>query len=272
MRRTAPTRKQRILDTVEHLPAGKLLAFGIKQAWAAIFGGLLLFAIVLTHYVDLPGLYRYDWLFLYAIFVQICLVSFRLEKPREVVTILVFHLVGLGMELFKTSHSIASWQYPELSIFHIGGIPLFSGFMYAAVGSYIARAWRVLYLQFTNFPKRVYTVILAMLIYVNFFSHHYLYDFRVWLFLLVVLLFGRTHVSYVVNRVRRSMPLLLGFLLVAGFIWLAENISTFTGIWLYPNQVLEWQPVSLHKLSAWILLIIISFIMVDLLHLWEETE
>ena len=50
-------------------------------------------------------------------------------------------LVGTVMEMFKTG--VGSWIYPEPSFFRIGGVPLFSGFMYAAVGSYIARAWRL---------------------------------------------------------------------------------------------------------------------------------
>ena len=32
------------------------------------------------------------------------------------------------------------------------------------------------------------------------------------------------------------MPLLLGFTLVALFIWFAENIGTFTAAWIYPHQ------------------------------------
>jgi uncharacterized membrane protein YoaT (DUF817 family) len=30
----------------------------------------------------------------------------------------------------------------------------------------------------------------------------------------------------------RRMPLLWGFVIVAGFIWLAENVGTFTRAWL----------------------------------------
>src|SRR3712207_6887532 len=45
------------------------------------------------------------------------------------------------MEVHKTA--IGSWAYPEASLFRIGGVPLFTGFMYAAVGSYLARVWRL---------------------------------------------------------------------------------------------------------------------------------
>ena len=37
------------------------------------------------------------------------------------------------MEVFKTE--AGSWTYPEDNLLRIGGVPLFSGFMYAAVGS-----------------------------------------------------------------------------------------------------------------------------------------
>ena len=52
---------------------------------------------------------------------------------EEAKVILAFHLVGTAMELFKTH--MGSWEYPEPSLLRIGGVPLFSGFMYAAVGS-----------------------------------------------------------------------------------------------------------------------------------------
>lgn len=255
-----------ILDRVYTWPAGPVLVFGIKQAWAALFGGLLLIAIIVTKYIELPWLSRYDWLFLFAIIVQIGMLVFRLERPREVLTILVFHFVGLAMEIFKTSSLIGSWEYPDYAFFHVAGVPLFSGFMYAAVGSYIARAWRVLELEFHDYPKRLYTVLLGAAIYVNFFSHHFAPDIRWLLFGIVAVLYAHTTVSFRLSKHTHTMPLLLGFVLIALFIWLAENIGTFTRTWLYPSQVLKWHFVSLNKLGAWLLLMIVSFIMIDLLH------
>ena len=260
------SKRQRILDTIYGWPMGAVLVFGIKQAWAALFGGLLLLAIVVTKLVELPWLSRYDWLFVIAIIIQIGMLAFRLERPREVITILVFHLVGLGMEIFKTSAMIGSWQYPGYAFFHVAGVPLFSGFMYAAVGSYIARAWRVLELELHDYPKRVYTVLLGAAIYINFFSHHFVPDLRWLLFIGVAYLYARTTVTYRLNKHLHQMPLLLGFVLIAFFIWLAENVATFTQTWLYPSQVDHWHIVSVQKLGSWLLLMIISFIMIDVLH------
>ncbi len=260
------TNKQRVLDAITRLPGGWFLAFVVKLGWAAVFGGLMLGAIIVTRYVELPWLLRYDWLFIFAIAIQAILLATKLERPSEVVTIFVFHLVGLGMELFKTSHAIQSWTYPEDAFFRLGNVPLYSGFMYASVGSFIARAWRVLELTYRPYPKRIYTIWLAVLIYMNFFTHHFFYDIRWLLFLATFLLYGRTCVYYTVHKTRRRMPFLLTAFLSAFFVWIAENIGTYTRTWLYPNQTTEWHMVSLHKLSAWLLLMLISFILIDLLH------
>lgn len=255
-----------IIHTIKRLPGAGLWLFLIRQAWAALFGGLLLIAILVTQYVDLPWLARYDWLFFIAIAIQVFMLVTKLEKPHEVITICLFHLVGLGMEVFKTSADIGSWSYPSEAFFRVENVPLFSGFMYAAVGSYMARSWRVLHLTFSRYPPRILTFFLALSIYVNFFTHHYFYDFRYMLFVAVVLLFGRVFVTYTVYEKTRRMPLLVGFGLIAFIIWLAENVSTYTDVWLYPYQLEQWQPVGLEKFGSWFLLMIISFIMVDLLY------
>ena len=241
----------------------KLWTFGLRQAWCAMFGGIMLGAIIFTKYVELPFLSRYDWLFVVAVLTQVGMLVFRLERLHEAATIVLFHLVGLGMELFKTSVAIGSWHYPEDSIIRLGTVPLFSGFMYAAVGSYIARSWRVMQLSFKPYPSRWLTWILAVAIYINFFTHHYIWDLRYVLFVATFWLYKKTVVSFVLNRAVHRMPLLVAFFLIALFIWIAENIGTYTTAWLYPGQEDAWHVVSLHKLGSWMLLMIISFIMVE---------
>lgn len=264
--------EQRILGFLHTLPGGALWVFGVKQAWAALFGGMLIAAIVITHYIDLPWLHRYDWLFLWAVLVQIGMLVFRLEQPREVIAIVLFHLVGLGMELFKTSSSIGSWTYPGDAEIRLLTVPLFSGFMYAAVGSYITRAWRVLHLRFMHYPDRMATILAALLIYINFFTHHYIYDYRYLLFAAVGILFFRTAVHFRLHVREYRMPLLLGFALISFVLWLAENIGTLTDAWLYPSQANGWEMVGLEKWGSWFLLMIISFIMVDVLRKPYETS
>jgi len=63
------------------------------------------------------------------------------------------------------------------------------------------------------------------------------------------------------------MPLLVGFGLVALFIWGAENIGTFTAVWVYPHQKAAWQLVRFGKYGSWFLLMIISFILVSFVNL-----
>ena len=244
----------------------EFLVFGVKQAWACLFGALMLAAILATGALwpeDMTPS-RYDFLFLFAIIVQLAFLVTRLERPAEAATILVFHIVGTLMELFKTA--AGSWSYPEASLIRIGAVPLFSGFMYASVGSYLARVARTHEFLFDNYPRRRYTLALALLIYANFFTHHFLPDFRLCLFAGAGALFWRTDVSFRVWRWRHRMPLLLGFLLVSLFIWVAENIATFAGVWHYPDQQLAWRPVSLAKLGSWFLLMIISWVLVTLVH------
>ena len=62
------------------------------------------------------------------------------------------------------------------------------------------------------------------------------------------------------------MPLLIGFFLVSLFIWIAENIGTFTKTWLYPGQENGWHIVPIEKLGSWYLLMIISWVLVTLVH------
>lgn len=240
--------------------------FGIKQGWACLFGALMLALLIGTHLLYPRGawLTRYDFLVLAAVAIQAAMLAFRLETWEEAKVIFIFHMVGTAMEVFKTS--VGSWVYPEPSILRIGGVPLFTGFMYAAIGSYIARCWRLFDFRFTHHPPRWALVLLAAGIYANFFAHHYVWDARVPLFALTALLFGRCWVYFKVWRVHRRMPLLLGFGLVALFIWLAENIGTFTAAWVYPSQRDGWTPVSFGKFGAWFLLMIISYVLVALVN------
>lgn len=60
------------------------------------------------------------------------------------------------------------------------------------------------------------------------------------------------------------MPFLLGFLLVAAFIWLAENLGTWAHAWVYPSQADGWHMVGLGKLGSWFLLMMISVVLVSL--------
>lgn len=242
----------------------EFLVFGLKQAWACIFGALMLVLILAARlwYPDDALLARNDALVIGAVAIQVFMIAARLETGRELLVILAFHIVGTGMELFKTS--VGSWSYASGGALHIGPVPLYTGFMYAAVGSYMCRVYRLFDLRFSRYPRIWVTVVAAALIYVNFFTHHYAYDFRYVLLLFVAVLWGRTWMHFRVFRTTMRMPLLLAYLLVALFIWFAENIGTLAGAWVYPNQEHGWELVSITKLLSWFLLMIISVVMVTL--------
>ena len=162
--------------------------------------------------------------------------------------------------------AVGSWIYPEEALIRIAGVPLFSGFMYACVGSYMARIQRIFDITFTRYPPIWMTAVVAAAIYVNFFTHHYGFDFRWLLFAAIALLYGRSWMHYRVFRFRHRMPMLLAFLLVALFIWIAENIGTWSRAWIYPEQANGWALVSWSKLGSWYLLMMISVVLVTLVH------
>jgi uncharacterized membrane protein YoaT (DUF817 family) len=240
----------------------EFIRFGIKQAWACLFGGIMVALVLTTRllYPDRAPLLRYDFLFLAALGVQAVLILFRFESLKEAGVILLFHLVGMAMEIFKTAHG--SWVYPEAAFFRIGGVPRFTGFMYACVGSYMMRAWALFDFRFVGHPPLWQVGALATAIYVNYFTHHYVSDIRLALFAASAAIFWRTTIYYRIHHSWRTMPLLLAAFLAACFIWIAENIATYSHVWLYPDQMAAWKPVGLGKLGSWFLLQIVSYALV----------
>lgn len=238
-----------------------LVMFVLKQGWACLFGALLLGAIIATKLVwqESWGLARYDALFLFALGVQILFLRYGLESRDEAKVILIYHIVGTIMEIFKLH--MGSWDYPEQGWFEIAGVPLFSGFMYASIGSYMARVIRLFDMRFAPYPPFWTTLVLGAAIYVNFFTHHFLPDIRNLLFVATVALYWRTRIVFFPGKRARWMPLPLAAFLSAFFVWIAENIGTFTATWSYPGQN-GW--VSVGKFGSWYLLLYVSFVLVTL--------
>lgn len=267
----APARtalEKRIADWVRpRLPffATEFLTFGFKQAWACLYAGVMLAMIMGTKLLwnqqwPLP---RYDFLTIASVLIQALLLRLRLETPREALVIFIYHVVGTLMEVFKTA--MGSWAYPEPSFLRIGGVPLFTGFMYACVGSYMVRAIRIFDMRFEPYPPFWTTAALAGAIYVNFFTHHYIWDFRYALIAATLLLYWRTRIDFTPHQKTYWMPLPVAATLTAFFLWIAENIGTYTGTWLYPSQK-TWHLVGLSKMGSWYLLLFLSFVLVTLVH------
>jgi uncharacterized membrane protein YoaT (DUF817 family) len=253
-----------------------MMADYLKELWhfflanlrASYFGAFLLSVFLLTEVIVIPLISRYDFIFLSAIIFQICALVFGLERPREFAVIIIFHILATGMELFKTHPAIGSWSYPDVgsAVFVLGTVPLFTGFLYSAIGSYISRAFFFLKLSYESFPAYYHLWIVSALVYINFFTHHYFYDIRYFIFAYAIIIFFRTKVRFQAYRKRRAMPFLLTAALTALFVWIAENIGTFTSIWLYPSQMERWHLVSFNKAGSWLLLLILSFALVSIIY------
>jgi uncharacterized membrane protein YoaT (DUF817 family) len=249
----------------------EFVAFGLKQTRACLFAGLFFAAVFATPRSGMLGIPRYDLLLLIALVIQGWMVWAKLESWDELKAITLFHLIGFGLEVFKTSAAIKSWSYPDFAYTKVFGVPLFSGFMYAAVGSYIIQAWRLFDLRVRHHPPYWMAALIAAAIYANFFTHHFIGDYRWYLAACALGLYARASVTFRPLDRDRAMPLLLSFLLIGFFIWLAENISTFFGIWKYPNQIGAWTTVHVGKWSSWSLLVVMTFtIVANLKHIKER--
>ncbi len=240
----------------------ELLRLGLL---AVVFPVLIFGLLAVTKLIPMPNffgvqVYRYDVILLACLLIQFVMWRTNLETLDELKVIGVFHILGLLLEIFKTQ--MGSWAYPEVAYLKISNVPLYSGFMYASVASFMIQCWRLMHLRLEHWHSRVVPWVLALGIYINFFSHHVLPDARWVLMGLVVFVFWRTKVHLELRGVQYQMPLVLAFALLGWLIWVAENIATYFNAWQYPSQKGGWHMVDSSKLSSWCLLIIVSFIVV----------
>lgn len=248
--------------TLGHMPIARAAAYLFRFAWieaqscafaVALFAGLAVSAVV-----PLP-IPRYDALLVYVLVLTLGFWLAGLETWREVLVIAGFHLLGLALELYKVR--AGSWSYPEPAWSVVGGVPLYAGFMYAAVGSYICQAWRRFSLRVTGYPALAATVV-AVAIYLNFFTHHVLPDARWLLAVVMLLVLCRAWIYFTVGDRRFRLPLAAAFVLIGLFVWIAENLATLLGAWQYPDQADGWTLVHASKLGSWSLLVSLSFALV----------
>lgn len=214
--------------------------------------------MLLWKHVDMP-LARYDALLIYVVIVQIAFVAFRLETWRELAVICAFHVIGLALEIFKVH--VGSWVYPDAGVVRLGGVPVFSGFVYASVGSYICQAFRRFDLYVDGF-RRWPVSVLAVAAYANFYTHHVIPDLRWFIAAGFVVVLWPSTIRFTVGGDRYRMPTALAFVLIGFFLWLAENAGTLLNAWRYPNQEGGWHMVHVGKLGSWALLISLSFVLV----------
>jgi len=238
----------------------ELLAFGYKNAISCIFPVFIFGMLALSRVFDHSILPRYDFLLIVCVLAQIVLFLSGIESRREVAVIFIFHALGVLLELHKVH--VGSWSYPEEAYTKFAGVPLYSGFMYSSVASYICRAWENFELKMINWPKPILAIAAGAIIYINFFTNAFVMDLRWWIIPALFVIFWKTKVEFNTNGIIRTMPMLLAFVLIGFFIWLAENIATFLGAWKYAYQHEGWQLVDTGKLTSWSLLVIVSVIIV----------
>lgn len=238
----------------------QLFRFGWQQALCCVFPVIIFLTLAITQVIEIPLIYRYDLILFICILTQWLLIRSGWENTEELKVISIFHVIGLALEIYKVH--MGSWDYPEPALTKIGGAPLYSGFMYSSVASYVCQAWKRFDMKFIDWPSKKVTLPTAFAIYLNFFTHHFLPDFRWFIIASLFIFFRKANVDFKVGKERYKMRLILSFFLIGGFIWIAENISTFFGAWQYPNQKFGWEMVHLGKFSSWFLLIIITVVIV----------
>jgi len=263
---------RRIHDIIQKLfiptPSDKKIRFvfkqftlyGYLQAISCVFPAIIFVSLAITSMLPDLGIHRYDLLLLICVLAQVIMYKRGWETRDELYVITFFHLLGLVMEFHKVHHG--SWSYPEEGFTKIFGVPLYSGFMYASVGSYICQAWRNLQLSTENWPRSIFTIPVGVIIYVNFITNAFILDLRIYIAIVLMVVFFRTKFVFRLNGYSYKIPAILSFVLIGFFIWLAENIATYFGAWKYAYQHQGWQIVAWHKITSWSLLVIVSIIIV----------
>ncbi|MFE7778194.1 DUF817 domain-containing protein [Streptomyces sp. NPDC057445] len=238
----------------------QLVRFAILQMRCCAFAVALLGGIAVSRLLPDSPIARYDLVLVYGLLLTVVARRTGWESGRDTMVIALCHVVGLLFELVKVR--MGSWSYPEDAVTKIAGVPLYGGFMYAAVASYVCRAWHLFELRFTGY-RATATAVVAGAVYVNFFTHHFLPDLRWPLAAAMVGVTAGVRVGFTVGRRRYRMPLAVSFVLIGFFLWVAENAATYVGAWSYPDQLSGWQPVALTKFGAWALLISVTFVLAE---------
>src|ERR1043165_2136366 len=149
----------------------ELWVFGYRNALSCIFPASIFLLLALSRILPQGLIPRYDVMLAACLLVQALMVMTKLETRDELLVICLFHVLGLAMELYKVH--MGSWSYPEAAWTKIYGVPLYSGFMYPNLASYMCQAWRPRHLRIKHWPPAWTVWTIAAAIYLNFFTHHY---------------------------------------------------------------------------------------------------
>lgn len=231
-----------------------------KQTQACTFAFAIVGLLTLTKFVPLPWLARYDWMFLFCIAIQWLMVKTKMETWKDAAVVGVFHLLGTGLEIYKVNQG--SWSYPEEAALMVQGVPLYAGFMYGSVASFMCLAWKKMDLRASDWPATPTALTTAFLIYLQFYFPVWHIGARLAMLTVVVALFRKSRVHFTCDDRRWQLPMPVAFVLIGAMIYVAENIGTAVGAWRYPYQDYGWVMVHPTKMLAWTLLMTVSLILV----------
>src|SRR6476659_7392296 len=82
---------------------GLLGGFIWQEALCSIFPICVLSLLLLSQVIRIPGLPRYDILFVACVYIQALMVRYKLETVDEAKTIALFHVIGLCLEIYKVN-------------------------------------------------------------------------------------------------------------------------------------------------------------------------
>ena len=239
--------------------------FFLAQTRASVFA-LGVFAGLALSWLPMP-LARYDFLLLWCLGLQGWMIVSGRERGREIAIVGAFHLLGLGLEAYKVRHG--SWSYPEAALTKLplggSGVPLYSGFMYAGVASYMMSARRLFRLEFLRTPPSWVLALLLAAIYANFLLARTFGDVRWPLLAGIGVVLSRWTVAFDYGQGRSRMPVLVSLFLIGLFVYFAENLCTSLGAWVYPHQRAGWRPVEAGKIVSWGLMSGVAFLALTLL-------
>lgn len=215
--------------------------FWLKQCRAGIFAGLLLLAFFIIPATGLLNMARDDILLILAISIQAWMVKSKLLQDNELKILPLCYLFGWMLEYFNHTTPIN----PSLAVSSIHGIPLVTGFIYVAIGSYILQAWRLFSVRIRHYPPYWMAGCLTVLIYINLCTTQ---NYTGYLTACALGLYAPSIIRFKSHTQERQAPLLVSTLLIEGVSYLAESISYFNAgtnpisIW---SNTHEWQTVFL---------------------------
>ena len=234
------------------------ISWGLDQIWwqirAAWFGIAFLMAIVAASVIwgSDWAVARTDALFVVGVALAGLVFALGVNRLQDALPMGIVFLLGIGLELQKTG--IGAWAYADGGVLMLGEKPLFVGFMYAAVASYVIRSLRLKGLRVVRLPHWAVALGFSAVIYGAFFV-----PVPVWvrpmLLLLAVLAFNRARV---VAPSGSWLPVPMALAMAALLLWVAENVGTFTGTWTYRGQG-PGELVTYSKIGAWFLLLNVVF-------------